>query len=221
MLPINKILAVPLNLPKFEPDSWATFWQVWQTDAKRYMRNRADSAGNNNPEPGWHGFCWEFDQPDGNGGTLGHQGMYSIPTKNYSDQFPLLRKQLDDAFPFRIQRIFFQSNYKEIPAHTDGLKLTDHLDYACAVRIIISDTNTRPNFYYSFEKPAEKRIYLDLPGDTNSFVYHNPKMYHGAEYHNRFKIVAHIVNDRIDEDRWFQILRRSVEAYPTKALLAP
>ena len=84
----NNILALPLKLPKFEPDDWDVFWEVWERDKRLYNRNYADTAGNDSLIPGWIGFSWNFN----NGYNL---GMFDILDKDYSDVFPKFHNHSD------------------------------------------------------------------------------------------------------------------------------
>ena len=59
---VNNILAVPLSIPRIQPDSWNAFWTVWNSDKKLYNRLLPDSAGNNNPVLHWEGFVWEWEE---------------------------------------------------------------------------------------------------------------------------------------------------------------
>lgn len=215
MIATNEILALPLKLPRFEPDSWELFWETWKADARQSRRVKPDLAGNNAAHPGWYGMCWEFDRP----GTS-RMAMFDVTKKDYSSLFPRWRASMDDLFPFEVNRIILQSNYQEIPLHRDGMGLTDHLDYACAVRIMLFDSNTKPTFYLCYpDDPEKTRYYMDLPDGTNTFAYHNPRMLHGAEWHGNMKIIAHLVIDKIDEDRWFRMLHESHDAWPDRCLI--
>jgi hypothetical protein len=216
MVATNDMLALPIKLPRFEPDSWDTFWKVWEIDAKQYRRVKPDSAGNNAKDPGWHGMCWEFDRP----GTS-RMTMFDVTKRDYSAIFPRWRAAMYSLLPFDIHRILFQSNYQEIGLHRDGMTLTDHLDYACAVRMMLVDSNIQPNFYFCYPGDETKtRHYLELPEGANTFAYHNPKILHGAEWHGRMKIIAHLVIDNIDEDRWFRMLHESHDAWPDRCLVS-
>ena len=96
--------------------------------------------------------------------------------------------------------------------------LTDHLDYASAVRLLVIDMNTRPNFYFVTEDGRKE--YLEMPAGTNSFAYHNQRVLHAADYLGSFKVIGHLVIDQIDEDRWFKMLRSSQAAWPERSLVA-
>ena len=204
---INKILVAPLKIPKFQPDSWDHFWKVWERDARQYVRNSADASGNNQKIPGWKGFIWELCPPE----ELAWQRMWNVTMKDYSVEFRKMRAFID-SLPFKTYRILFQSNCGEIKEHRDGMIYTDHLPYACAVRFMFYDSNTEPNFYFCKTLKGD-RTYLKLPEETNAFVYNNPKLYHAAHYLGKFKIIAHLVIDKIDEEKWFKILEDSVESY--------
>lgn len=208
MIDINKILAVPLKLPRLEPDTWEQFWDIWQRDAVDYIRRLPDSAGNRGPKPGWSGFVWEF-------GHEPYQKMWDVTAKDYSSELPKLKAQLD-ALPCRVLRILFQSNSNPIPEHRDGMIFTDHLPYPSVLRYMIYDENTKPNFYFTKSFKGERR-YLTLPPETNCFTYNNPKIYHAAEYFGKKKIIAHVVIDLIDEGKWVKLLHDSVNEWPELA----
>ena len=203
---INDILLTQLDLPKIEPDNWDLFWKIWESDSSNYLRKQKDSQGNGQLAPGWDGFCWEFDIEKN-----GTQKMWDVPSKDYTEYFPKLRKTID-ALPFRTVRILFQSNRNIINPHKDGSPLTDHLEYPTGVRAIIYDENTQANFYII--KNKTEKIYVDLKHDTNIFVYNNPKVLHAADYHGKMKIIAHFVIADIDEPIYKELLLRSANKYP-------
>lgn len=206
MIPIEQIISVPLDLPKFEPDSWADFWRVWNEDAKIFKRHHPDANGNGQAEPGWKGFVWEI---TGNKDIP----MFITTIKDYSDVFPKLRAQID-ALPFTTRRIQFISNYRVIGEHRDGLYLTkDTIVGPTAPRIMFYDANTEPTFYYTKKRLDAKKYYQTLPEDTNSFAFDNDRTYHGAVYANRLKIMCSLVISDIDLPAWTELLQRSAEKY--------
>ena len=210
---VNDILAVPLDLPRFEPDSWETFWKIWEEDAMQFLRLKPDAQGNNAKEPGWNGLVWDFFRPD----LKDSFTMFKTTVKDYSDVFPRWRESMERNFPFRIRRISFLNNYREIGPHKDGLILTDHLPYAAAVRILLVDDNKVPTFWFSKEQSVKSdRFYMDLPPETNTFVYNNPKIYHAADHHGKRKILMMLIFDQIDEKKWVDLLSRSRDRWPER-----
>jgi hypothetical protein len=209
---INNILLTQLDLPKFNPDDWHLFWQIWKTDSTNFIRRKKDSQGNGQTEPGWDGFCWEF-----NAEKYGSQQMWDVPSKDYSKYFPKFRAAID-ALPFETIRILFQSNRNPINLHKDGMPATDRVEYPTGVRIIIHDENDVPNFYVV--KNKTEKVYVDLKHDTNTFVYNNPKVLHAADYHGKMKIIAHLVITDINETAFKELLFRSVNKYPNDTVWA-
>ena len=209
---INNILLTQLDLPKFELDDWDLFWKIWKSDSSDYLRKQKDSQGNGQLAPGWDGFCWEF-----NIEKHGTQKMWGVTCKDYTEYFPKFRATID-SLPFETIRILFQSNRNPINQHKDGCPTTDHLEYPTGVRIIIHDENTQPNFY--IVKNKTEKIYVDLKNDTNTFVYNNPKVLHAADYHGKFKIIAHLVIKDLDEPSYKELLLRSVNKYPNDTVWA-
>lgn len=210
----DNILGAPLDLPRFEPDNWDDFWNIWHTDATKFVRVTADAQGNNSREPGWKGLVWDFNRPD----TKDAFTMFSTTVKDYSSVFPGWRRSMEEHFPFTIRRISFLSNYHAIGPHRDGQVLTDHLPYAPAVRILLVDENSVPTFWLSkYRSQYASKFYIDLPPETNSFVYHNMKTYHAADYHGRQKILMMLIFDQIDEQAWRKLLIRSYQKWPQKS----
>lgn len=202
---VNDILAIPLNLPRFEPDDWSVFWKIWEEDKREYKRLHPDSAGNNSPIPSWNGFAWNFNPEH-------RVTMFDILSKDYSEVFPNLYDRLLKSFPFDIEAILFQSNRKAITLHKDGNMFTDKLPYPASVRILLHDPNPEPNFY--FVNPYNNTAkFLNLPEDTNTFVFNNPKILHGASYSGKEKILMHIICKNINEPVWFKLLQDSYYLY--------
>lgn len=209
---VDDILVTPLNLPRFEPDSWEKFWEIWKTDAQRFIRVKPDAQGNNAKEPGWDGLVWDFFRPEVNDSFT----MFKTTVKDYSDIFPRWRASLEEHFPFKIRRISFLSNYHAIGPHRDGMVLTDHLPYASAVRIMLVDDNDTPTIWFSKQQSEySPRFYINLPKETNTFVYNNPRVYHSADYYGKRKILMMLIFDQIDEKRWSDLLSSSRDRWPT------
>jgi len=206
MIPIEQLISVPLDLPKFEPDSWDDFWRIWNEDAQIFKRHHPDASGNGQAEPGWKGFVWEI---TGNKDIP----MFITTIKDYSDIFPKLRAQID-ALPFTTRRIQFISNYRPIGEHQDGLYLTkDTIIGPTAPRILFYDENKLPTFYYTKKHRDEKKYYQFMPSDTNSFAFDNERTWHGATYAGKQKIICSMVISDIDIPAWTKLLERSVEKY--------
>jgi hypothetical protein len=201
---INNLLVLPLKF-KFEPDSWEVFWKVWERDTRLYHRKQADAQGNNSRIPHWEGFIWKW--------TDYNQTMWDVKSDYYHDEFPKLKQQLQTAFPCTIDRIMFQSNITKINPHRDGAS-TDNLPYPASLRVLIYDENDRDTFYICNDTSAmNKKYYVKLPADSNTFVYNNPKVFHGADLHNKRKILMHIISRDYDEEKWFKLLRENYGYY--------
>lgn len=205
---VNDILYTPVDLPKIEPDSWEMFWKIWEADSRMYVRLKPDAAGNNTQHPGWNGLIWNFEIPGKKPGT-----MWDVSAKNYKLVFPKWYEQLQ-SLPFKLHRIQMLSNYQAIIPHRDGQIYTDHLPFACDLRTMLVDENTTPSFWVSTtrQEPIDK-FYVKLPNDTNTFVFNNPKTFHGADYHGKRKIILTYVFDELDENKWQQMLLNSWEKY--------
>jgi hypothetical protein len=207
---LNDLVYIPLDVPKIEPDDWSVFWKVWNTDSKMFIRRYRDSRGNNLPRPGWTGFVWNFtNSPPTN-------PMYDVVYKDYSFVFPKMKQQLLEYFPITIRYIQFLSNYREIPAHQDGTVYTDHYTFPCDLRVMLYDENKRSTFYLKNidqrNQPGVEQ-FIELPKETNSFVYTNPSVVHGARFYGHQKIILSFIFEKFDIGKWQELLMKSYEKY--------
>lgn len=211
-------LVVPV--PRIEPDDWDLFWRLWE-------KFKLGTKIYNNV---WDSICiWA------NPNLSNHQleTEYPIIKQNnihdWSDHFPKMFQSISEAMPFTtIDKIFIASNAKEVPLHIDAIKKFH--PWPNALRIMLWDTNEKPTFYLAkwqdsmydcpiidSNKPAPNKlhyqqkvddsdkIYVNLPDESNTFVYSNGEYLHGADL-AKPKIIL-IVWGTPDKAKWIERLK--------------
>lgn len=206
-------LTVPVA--RIEPDDWELFWKLWEECKRKSIKFSSI----------WHSLCiWS--NPNLTDEQL--QTEYPIINPNliqdWSAHFPKMFQQIHDAMPFlSIDKITIASNVKPVPLHFDAIKKL--YPWPNALRVMLWDTNDRPTFYVtkwqdemfkapiiSSNKPAlnqlyyeqevsdEEKIYVNLPKESNTFVYSNGEFLHGADL-AKFKIIM-IIWGTPDPIKW-------------------
>lgn len=213
-------LTVPVN--RIEPDDWDVFWKLWEDRKHKSVKYNEI----------WDNICiWS------NPNLTEEQLKTEYPITpieriyDWSSYFPNMFKQINDAMPFlSIDKIVLASNVKEVPLHIDAVK--KFYPWPNAMRVMLWDTNDRPTFYLSkwqremFDAPVIKnnvpafnqhyynektkdKIYVDLPKESNTFVYSNGEFLHGADL-AKPKIIM-IIWGTPDPFKWKEKLYEIVE----------
>jgi hypothetical protein len=211
-------MVVPV--PRIEPDDWDLFWKLWE-NSKRVSVNYNEV---------WNNICiWS------NPNLSKHQLETEYPIIKYeniqdwSGHFPKMFKSIAEAMPFEtIDKIVIASNTKEVPLHIDAIK--KFYPWPNALRVMLWDTNEKSTFYLSkwqdsmydcpvidsnkpalnklyYQQKIEERdkIYVDLPEESNTFVYSNGEYLHGADL-AKPKIIL-IVWGTPDKKKWIERLK--------------
>lgn len=176
-------VAIPLDLPKIEPDDWNVFWNIWKTHSgplhKKIMQHHNKSpalVGSNNI---WHGLDI-IKTP--NGFTSWEAPHYDIK-KDLPKMYDLIMSV--DPTAFRVRLVQSTTN---IVAHTDD----DRNKWN--IRAFLHYTSDTSQWY--FTKPNDstgQRTYLKMPKDTNWFIYNDKHSWHGTDYDpNNKKILLQI-----------------------------
>ena len=218
---------LPLDVPKIEPDDWELFWKLW--NEKHDVVGRPDVAGQNY----WEGLCiWLH--PNVSSSTFNYSGTI---VDDWSVHFPKMFEQIRNAMPFTyIEKIVLWSNVKEVHAHFDPDKVI--YPFPDSLRVMLWDTNEKPTFYMTTwpnrsdvynpppvtqrkgskgygigpsGRPMDKRMYVDLPADTNTFLFNNGAFIHGADLAKPKIIMA--IKGSPDIYKWLKALESSYNKY--------
>lgn len=216
---------IPLDIPIIEPDDWDLFWKLWN-------EKQADITRGLNETQYWKGLCCWLNP------LIDHTkfNFNNTVIDDWSMYFPKMFKQIHDSLPFySVEKIVLWSNINEVNPHIDP----DVVIYPWpdSLRIMLWNTNDHPTFWMSHwpardEKfnppiietrskgsygikadrvPMEKRMYIDLPKETNTFVFNNGAYLHGADLAKPKIIMA--VKGRPKIYEWISTLEKSYQKY--------
>lgn len=188
------IIALPLNLPKIEPDNWDVFWNIWNTHSdyaikiKQNYKNSVAKVGSNFIWKGLDIYKKELLIP-----------AYVVPFYDISTVLPKMYKflhSLNDLLNIRIYRIRLLQSLVKILPHTD-----DDRD-SWSLRAFLYSPSPKDQWF--FVRPnTNNKIYLKMPNDTNWFCYNDKYVWHGTDFdENHKKILIQVffignINDAI------------------------
>lgn len=218
---------LPLDIPRIEPDDWDLFWKLWNE------KNADITRANPQESQYWKGLCCWLNP------AIDHTKFNYSNTvvDDWSHHFPRMFEQIKNSLPFfSLEKIVLWSNVNTVNPHFDP----DAVIYPWpdSLRIMLWDTNDHPTFYVnkwpkrseefnpvpvtvrtggkgygikSDRVPQDKRMYVDLPRDTNTFVFNNGAFLHGADLAKPKIIMA--VKGRPNIYKWLKALESSYSKY--------
>lgn len=224
------IAALPLALPRIEPDSWENFWRIWNEEKDRVWRNHIDRGAVGNVNPSMDHTQWDgmsiYELPE-----LYKEGAWgSKICQPMIDANPNFIKTILEILPFvKTRSIRLWSAHTTIPLHYDGnmpASLDGKMQFPTEIRIMLNDKNPQETFWLanaSKFKPhtnvdAEHRLYVKLPNDTNTFAWNNETFLHAADFDPAFRKILVVVKGWVDVERLEELLDRSIEKYPNYVL---
>jgi hypothetical protein len=162
---MSTIISAPLNFPKIEPDNWDEWWNVWNTESKVVFKT---STTHNSLSSPWTGLDI-YVKP-------GKEDLavetYNFRNINRPDLFSNFFSNLEN-FPLDISVMRAASTIVSARPHNDFTKPM------YSVRAIMHDANPSPTWYYLFD---DKKVYLNMPADTNSWIYPDHESKHGSDF---------------------------------------
>lgn len=197
------IIALPLNLPKIEPDNWNTFWNIWNTHSdyavkvKQNYINSLAKIGNNNV---WKGLDIYKD------GIL--NPAYTVPFFDISKDLPKMYKflhSLNKKLKVEIYRIRLLQSLVDVLPHTD-----DDKD-VWSVRAFLHYPSPKQQWFFIKPNDNKNKIYLKMPSETNWFCYNDKHVWHGTDFdakHKKILIQIFFVGDINDA-----IIKNSLKIY--------
>jgi deoxyribodipyrimidine photolyase-like uncharacterized protein len=165
------IIATPLDIPKLEPDSWEVFWDIWNTHADKLHKVRMNyeksksSLGSNNV---WTGMDIYKRYDDFN--------AWKAPFYDIKDRLPNMYKSILSVDTSMTTARLVQSNL-DIISHTD-----DNFD-KWNIRAFLHNPSKISQWYFTRPNDSNgERFYLEMPKDTNWFMYNDKYAWHGTDY---------------------------------------
>ncbi len=219
------VVSLPLDLQPFEFDDPGAFWDLWTKENYVVWRNHIDRGSSNltNPELShtqWHGMALYEDMD-----LYDHGSWGTKITDETRSICPKMVERMFDELPFvRLRSIRLWSAHKEIPAHYDG-NMPDSLDgkmfFPTEIRVMLQDDNPNPTFWLTSAKehkpntivPQDKKHYVVLPPDTNTFAWNNEDYLHGADFDGENRKVLAVIKGWVDLDKLESLIDKSIEKY--------
>ena len=220
------IAALPLDLPRFELDKEDIFWEIWNREVARVDRQHIDrgALGKDSPQmtfTQWDGLAMYEDQA-----LLSKAAWHTKMSPDLANSQPKFLESIFKSLPFvRIRSVRLWSATREVKAHYDGnmpISLDGILHFPTEVRIMINDENPTPTFWLTptnMYNPQDKvadvdKYYINLPQDSNTFIWNNEDFLHGADYNPAYKKILVVIKGWVDVDKLEELLDRSIAKYP-------
>ena len=222
------IAALPFDIPRFEPDSWSDFWEIWNSENQKVWRQHLDrgAVGAAAPEMDltqWDGLSL-FELPELY--TLGAWGTKICQPMIEAN--PKLISNLLESLPFvKTRSIRLWSSHTVIRLHRDDnmpSSLSPYLRFPTEIRVMIDDKNPRETFWLACHKkykpneeakiPDNERYYVHLPAESNTFAWNNEDYLHAADYIEGHRKILVVIKGWIDVDRFEELMDRSIERFP-------
>jgi hypothetical protein len=229
---LTNICWLPILNTIIEPDNWELFWRLWAEQKTFMSHNGRDTAL-------WESLCvWK--SPALSEQEIIH-GLYPQKVVDWSEVFPKMFKQIFNVMPYsEIWKITLGSNIRRVPAHVDR---PTHPKYEVlnpwpnSLRVVLHDENRKPTFFLTrwpqelldkgkirdltaFEEwgttknlNQEEKCFVQLPSNTNTFVFSNGEFLHGADYVDKLKVLL-LVWGRPKPEAWKAKLRTMKADFP-------
>lgn len=222
------IVALPLDLPKFELDSPEEFWKIWNNQLVPVSRQHIDrgAVGVANPtlkSTQWDGLALYEDER-----LLGNAAWRTTVSNELAETQPNYLKSIMESLPFnRIRSVRLWSAHVTIPPHYDGnmpAALDDKMHFPTEIRIMLDDKNPQETFYLCSNVkykpntkdpiPVDDKYYVKPPADTNTFAWNNEDYLHGADFNPEYRKILVVIKGWVDIDKLEALLDASIAKYP-------
>jgi hypothetical protein len=219
-LKYRAIRWLPLDIPKFEFANYNQFLEIWDKESIPITRINPDVAEpwskTEHPlgvDSSWHkaifkGLYIYSDKPE----SFTEESIKaSTFTKKYLNHpmFESLIEHVKTHFPFYyINEMYIWESVQPILPHTDQ---TYFWNCPNEFRIMLHDENEVPTFYTADIDNLDVN-YIDLPNDTNSFVWSNGSQVHGSDYLGKRKQLL-VIHGVFSLSKYQELLDRSINKY--------
>lgn len=221
------IVTLPLALPKFELDSPAEFWRIWNAEKEKVARQIIDrgALGTTNPtlsHTQWDGLALYEDEE-----LLRTAAWKTKVCPELAASQPNYLKSILASLPFvRIRSVRLWSSHTAITAHYDGNMppaLDGVMHFPTEIRLMLDDQNPKETFWLCSSTkykpnakniPTEDRFYVKLPSDTNTFAWNNEDYLHGADFDPQYRKILVVIKGWVDVFKLEKLLDKSIEMYP-------
>lgn len=204
----EKLVWTTLDAPRIEPKDWDLFWNAWNQHAGSSHIVKSDPAGNRASDSSKQIDFFKGLNIYAKTQNLLDDNHWQVPYLNYKEIFPNVVEDLEAAFPWA-EIVFcrlWMSN-QPIPWHRD------HSTEPGALRAMIYNENKKPTF--KVWHPRAGTNYVDLPEESNSFIYNNSTCMHGSDREDGVnKIILLAIHRTKDKAMFEEHLARSAQRFP-------
>ena len=165
------IIFTPADLPKIEPDNWDIFRDIWDKNADWLVKEKQSHTMSMSPigqSNIWVGLDI-YKKYHG-------QTLWNAPYYDIRERLPIMFNAIESICPFIYRARVLQSK-TNIIAHTDDN--TDRWN----IRALLYPPDAKSQWYFTRPNdPMGERTYINMPDDTNWFVYNDKHAWHGTDY---------------------------------------
>jgi len=159
------IQSIPLDIPKIAVDD-VNRWRDLYMSARRPLTKTG--INHNGFDGAWVGMdIYRGPNYDAS------KDIYTSPYVDCSELFPKMIKTILDHIPMDINCV---------RCATSVLPFIPHHDYSTPIlscRTLLTDQNTKPNFFYINSK--NEKVFQRMPTETNTWMYDDSEMMHGSD----------------------------------------
>lgn len=194
------IVFTPIDLPRIEPDNWEIFWDVWNKHKGSLVKVRMNHAHSTAPIGNsviWTGLDIYK--------KFNNQLPWDAPFVDIRQFLPNMYNTIHSLAP-NIHRARLVQSQVPIMSHSD-----DDRDI-WNIRAFIHGHDPYKQWYFTRPHNSNgERTYIDMPSDTNWFMYNDKYSWHGTDFDaDNKKILLQLYfvgNPSVD------YLTRSIEKY--------
>jgi len=205
----DNLIWSALEAAPLVPQDWDLFWSAWKKHAGPSYLSKSDPAGNRVSETSKDKEFFKGLNIYAKDESVLTDGHWSLPYLDYKEIFPNILDDIYAAMPWigEVQVCRLWNSTIPIPFHRD------YTTEAIALRAMIYDEN--PTGTFKVFKMGSGVNYVNLPADTNWFVYNNKTCLHGSvKSEGLEKIILLIVHTLKDKDMMEDHFKKSAEKFP-------
>lgn len=199
-----------LDTPTVYPKDWDLFWSAWEKHSGASHIIKSDPAGNLCSDTSKDVDFFKGLDIYAKEDKLLTENHWKVPYLDYKEIFPNLLDDLNTAFPWA-DILFCRLWMSNMP-------IPWHRDYTSepgTLRAMIYDENPKPTFKIFNAKAGVH--YINLPKETNTFMYNNQTCFHGSDRQEGInKIVLIIIHKTKDKDQLNNLLEASAARFPDR-----
>ena len=165
------IVFTPIDLPPIEPDDWDKFWDIWNNHCGYLQKVRMNSSTSATPvgnSQTWKGL--------GIYKKLGFSSTWSSPFFDIKSVFPKMYNIIDSVST-NVQYVRIVESQIPLQSHSD-----DNRNF-WNIRAFLHRKDAYKQWYFTKpNEPSGKRTYINMPDDTNWFMYNDLNCWHGTDF---------------------------------------